>query len=83
MTSKNKKVYWQRFVLMKNHYFLTQTRKSNSYLLVTVLGYYRLKHINSRRNLESMQKLSEDILRNLEPNCDTDVLARVAKIKFK
>ena len=52
-------------------------------MLVTVLGYYRLKHINSRRNLESMQKLSEDILRNLEPNCDTDVLARVAKIKFK
>lgn len=30
-----------------------------------------------------MQKLSEDILRNLEPNCDTDVLARVAKIKIQ
>lgn len=45
---------------MKNHYFLTQTRKSNSYLLVTVLGYYRLKHINSKRNLESDMQMKQN-----------------------
>lgn len=45
---------------MKNHYFLTQTRKSNSYLLVTVLRYYRLKHINSRRNLESEMQMKQN-----------------------
>ena len=44
----------------KNHYFLTQTRKSNSYLLVTVLRYYRLKHINSRRNLESDMQMKQN-----------------------
>ena len=44
---------------MKNLYFLTQTRKSNSYLLVTVLRYYRLKYINSRRNLESEMQMKQ------------------------